>query len=313
MCHFVSGLLLEDGTVFINPGRDSHTLLFPTLNIDDHPRNAVRLEYVPTREAIEALTKWRDGADRAHDWDQWRFIVDQDMRPDWFDMDQAMHAMRSAINRLTVWGDHGRVPKKCQLLFAIGCGWDEVPKGTYIGHMIQPVYGGLTIKGCIDHLSGDRDSKPAVYAISDSAYIKIIDGCRVESINGRIATIANSEIYNIERGAHVTTVVDSTVQILRGCRIESVRASQVEQATDFAVIDSLADGSTLRALSGFSIVATGSNNVHIEDVGRHCRVGAPSWGDYYGQIGRIHATARAIMRAPCVSPDVEVYGLPSAI
>lgn len=79
MCRFKSGVILRNRVVLAPEGNDSHSDLLESLGIEDTHLNAsktfVRTELVPP-----------DG-NKAVDIDEWVYIVDQDITPDWYDSD----------------------------------------------------------------------------------------------------------------------------------------------------------------------------------------------------------------------------------
>ena len=79
MCQFKSGLIFKDRVVLAPMYNDSHSALLRTMNIEDSHFNAskmfVRAELIPKNN------------DKTTDVSKWRFKVDQDVVPDWYEED----------------------------------------------------------------------------------------------------------------------------------------------------------------------------------------------------------------------------------
>ena len=80
MCQFKSGIILKNRIVLAPEGNESHSDLLESLHIDDNSVNMmkkfVRAELVPPNYNIAA------------DINLWKFRVDQDFVPDWFENDK---------------------------------------------------------------------------------------------------------------------------------------------------------------------------------------------------------------------------------
>lgn len=79
MCQFKSGIILKNKVVLAPEGNESHSDLLESLNIEDNHMNAtkifVRAELIPKNN------------DRMTDVKEWRYKVDQDIVPDWYEKD----------------------------------------------------------------------------------------------------------------------------------------------------------------------------------------------------------------------------------
>ena len=84
MCNFKSGLIFKNRVVLAPIYNDSHSALLKSMNIEDTHLNAskmfVRVELVP------------ENNDKTSDISKWRFKVDQDILPDWYEEDQERYA-----------------------------------------------------------------------------------------------------------------------------------------------------------------------------------------------------------------------------
>lgn len=79
MCKFKSGIILKNRVVLTPMFNDSHSSLLERLGIEDTSENAmrifVRVELTPPDN------------DRSTDPKTWKYIVDQDIKPDWYETD----------------------------------------------------------------------------------------------------------------------------------------------------------------------------------------------------------------------------------
>ena len=113
MCRFKSGIIFKTRCVVAPGENDSHSDLLRELNIEDTYANAsrvfVRAELVP-----ENGEWWTDP-------DGWKYVVDQDVTPDWYDTDPGKYEeeFRQAVKAW--WGKHVLVDKKI----------DELSSGYY--------------------------------------------------------------------------------------------------------------------------------------------------------------------------------------
>ena len=104
MCRFRSGIILKTRCVVAQGSDDSHTALLEELNIDDTRENAmrkfVRVELVPPNDEW-----WTDP-------DTWETNVDQDIVPEWFEIDREKYieVFKKAVKEW--WKIHILVDKK---------------------------------------------------------------------------------------------------------------------------------------------------------------------------------------------------------
>lgn len=108
MCRFKSGIIFKSRCVVAPGENDSHSDLLCELNVEDTYTNAsrmfVRAELVPENDEW-----WTDP-------DGWKFVVDQDVTPDWFDLDPGKYEeeFRQAVKAW--WDEHVIVNKKIDVL-----------------------------------------------------------------------------------------------------------------------------------------------------------------------------------------------------
>ena len=109
MCRFKSGIILKNKVVVAPGENDSHSDLLESLGIKDDYFGAtnvfVRAELVPVNGEW-----WVDPEEEP---DKWRFVVDQDMRPEWFD-DEHKKIFREAV--CGWWKEHVLVDQKLDVL-----------------------------------------------------------------------------------------------------------------------------------------------------------------------------------------------------
>ena len=110
MCRFKSGIILKNKVVVAPGENDSHSDLLESLGIKDDYFGAtnvfVRAELVPVNDEW-----WIDPAEEP---DKWRFVVDQDMRPEWFDESEHEKIFLEAV--CGWWKEHVLVDQKLEEL-----------------------------------------------------------------------------------------------------------------------------------------------------------------------------------------------------
>ena len=118
MCRFKSAIIFKNRVVLAPTYNDSHSALLEKLDVEDNSFNAtkmfVRAELIPPHN------------NKAEKVSNWRFHVDQDMTPDWFDEDRGKYEkeMRDAVQE---WVDD-------HVFTAVGETWIAIKKddnGTY--------------------------------------------------------------------------------------------------------------------------------------------------------------------------------------
>ena len=93
MCRFKSGIILKSMVVIAPGSDDSHSTLLENMGIEDSYINAskvfVRAELTPQTDEW-----WISPEERP---DKWKFIVDQDIVPDWFDVEAHEKVFRESV------------------------------------------------------------------------------------------------------------------------------------------------------------------------------------------------------------------------
>lgn len=110
MCRFLSGVIMKNRVVLAPIYNQSHSDLLKQLNIEDNYTNAsrifVRAELIPKNN------------NRTTPVDEWEFIIDQDVTPDWFDIDRGRYEeeMREAAKEWV----------KENIVVVAGYAWEKV-------------------------------------------------------------------------------------------------------------------------------------------------------------------------------------------
>ena len=123
MCQFKSGIILKNKVVLAPEGNESHSDLLESLGIEDTHMNAtktfVRAELIPK------------GNNKYTDINEWKYRVDQDIVPDWYEEDPERYKQEF---RDTVRSYMKEYMKKKNIVTICGYGWTAIKedeKGTY--------------------------------------------------------------------------------------------------------------------------------------------------------------------------------------
>lgn len=126
MCRFKSGIQFKNRNVLTTIYNDSHSDLLEGLGIEDNEYNAsskfVRVELIPPNDNIAA------------DISEWKYNVDQDIVPDWFDLDRERYE-QSFREDVKDW-----LEKNLTIEYVYGKPWTCVKDGEYTYHFM---YGSL--------------------------------------------------------------------------------------------------------------------------------------------------------------------------
>lgn len=124
MCQFKSGIILKNKIILAPEGNESHSDLLESLKIEDTRENAMRV-FV----RAELLPKDNN---KASDISEWKFNVDQDITPDWFDKDPWKYEeeFRSEVKDYL----------KDKLLVIAGYSWDKVKNGKYTYYFMNGIW-----------------------------------------------------------------------------------------------------------------------------------------------------------------------------
>lgn len=126
MCNFKSGVILKNRVVLAPEGNESHSDLLESLGIEDNHMNAtktfVRAELIPKND------------DKMTDIKEWRYKVDQDIVPDWYEKDPERYEQefRDAVeNYMAEW--------KKQFKHICGHYWTSVQDGDHTYYFMNDI------------------------------------------------------------------------------------------------------------------------------------------------------------------------------
>ena len=110
MCRFKSGIILKNKVIVAPGSDDSHSNLLEQLGIQDDyigaTKTFVRAELIPDDD------EWWISPEEQPD--KWKFVVDQDVTPDWFDRKEHEKEFRESV--CIWWKEHVFVDKKIEEL-----------------------------------------------------------------------------------------------------------------------------------------------------------------------------------------------------
>ena len=219
MCRFKSGIILKNKVVVAPGENDSHSDLLESLGINDDYFGAtnvfVRAELVPVNGEW-----WIDPAEEP---DKWRFIVDQDMRPEWFDESEHEKIFREAV--CDWWKEHVLVDQKLE----------ELSSGYY------------RLKRCeVKRLLND-----VKVLLDSSQVVKMLDSSRVGEMRG------SSQVGEMLDSSQVGEMLDSS-QVVKMWGIsqvgEMLDSSQVGEMWDSSQVGEMWDSSQVGEMRGSSQV-----------------------------------------------------------
>lgn len=126
MCQFKSGIILKNKVVLAPEGNESHSDLLESLKIEDTYMNSsktfVRAELIPKNN------------DKMTDVKTWKYKVDQDIVPDWYekDPDRYEQEFRNAVEKyMKEW--------KKKFKFICGHYWTSVQDGDYTYYFMNGI------------------------------------------------------------------------------------------------------------------------------------------------------------------------------
>lgn len=126
MCQFKSGIILKNKVVLAPEGNESHSDLLESLKIEDTYMNSsktfVRAELIPKNN------------DKMTDVKTWKYKVDQDIVPDWYekDPDRYEQEFRNAVEKyMEEW--------KKKFKFICGHYWTSVQDGDYTYYFMNGI------------------------------------------------------------------------------------------------------------------------------------------------------------------------------
>ena len=228
MCKLKSAIILKD-RIFM-PDYDSHSEMLDELGITDDYINAskvfVRAELSPKNEDVFS------------DIDGWKFCVDQDITPEWFDEKDCAERMRKAVKE---WAKTHIFIGQNDLKISHGeniCIKDCKNVDIYGNATVKNICGNATVKNIYD--------KATVKNIYDNATVKNIYG--------------NATVENIYDNATVENICDSaTVENICG-------DATVENICDNATVEDICGNATVKNIYGSATVEDIYDNATVEDI-----------------------------------------------
>ena len=228
MCKLKSAIILKD-RIFM-PDYDSHSEMLDELGITDDYINAskvfVRAELSPKNEDVFS------------DIDGWKFCVDQDITPEWFDEKDCAERMRKAVKE---WAKTHIFIGQNDLKISHGeniCIKDCKNVDIYGNATVKDICGNATVKNIYD--------KATVKNIYDNATVKNIYG--------------NATVENICGDATVENICDSaTVENICG-------DATVENICDNATVEDICGNATVKNIYGSATVEDIYDNATVEDI-----------------------------------------------
>ena len=230
MCKLKSAIILKN-RIFM-PDYDSHSQMLEELGIKDSYLNAsktfVRAELSPVN------------GDPFSDIDKWALSVDQDITPDWFDVEDCEARMREAVkewakthiyigvDNLTISSGENYYIKDCHDV--VVCGSAEIQRVCNFA-TIQNVYGSATIQYVGDSATIQNVFDSAtIQRVCNSATIQnVCDSATIQNVRGS-ATIQyvfdSATIQNVCGSATIQYVFDSAT-IQRVCNFATVTSSDI--------------------------------------------------------------------------------------
>ena len=234
MCKLKSAIILKD-KIFM-PDYDSHSKMLEELGITDDYINAskvfVRAELSPENEDIFS------------DIDGWKFSVDQDITPEWFDEKDCAERMRNTVKEWAKThifiGQNGLAISHGENIFIKDCKNVDI----YGKAMVKYICGNTTVKN-----------------IYDSATVEYIYGkATVEYIYGK-ATVeyicGSTTVENIYDNATVERIYgNATVKYICGkATVERIYGdATVKYIYDNATVESICDNATVERIYGNATV-----------------------------------------------------------
>ena len=216
MCKLKSAIILKD-RIFM-PDYDSHSKMLEELGITDDYINAskvfVRAELSPENEDIFS------------DIDGWKFSVDQDITPEWFDEKDCTERMRKAVKEWAKThifiGQNGLKISHGENIFIKDCEDVDI----YGNATVNYIYGNATVKNICDNAT--------VNYICDNATVNYIcDNATVNYIYG------NATAKSICDNATVERIYDNAT---------------VERIYDNATVNYICDNATVNYIYGNATV-----------------------------------------------------------
>ncbi len=234
MCQFKSGIILKSKVVIAPSENDSHSDLLETLGIRDDYLNAtktfVRAELIP-----EGGEWWVSPEEHP---EEWKFAVDQDITPDWFDPEEYEKAFREGV--CAWWKDHVLVDKKI----------DELNSGFYRLKRCEVKKLCNDVKVLLDGSQvGEMWDSSQVGEMWDSSQVgEMRDGSQVGEMRD------GSQVGEMRDSSQVGVMWGSSQvgEMLDGSQVGEMRdGSQVGEMWDSSQVGVMRDSSTARDFKNY--------------------------------------------------------------
>ena len=213
MCRFKSGIILKNRCVVAEGANDSHSDLLDSLNIEDTRENAMR-KFVRA-ELIPANDEWWTNPDT------WEINIDQDITPDWFDLDKEKYIEEFKQTVKTWWLEHVKIDQKIDELSAgyyrlKRCEVKRLLKDVQVmldNSTVQEMWGNSTVQ--------EMWGNSTVQKMWDNSTVqKMLDNSTVQKMWGN-STVqvmwGNSTVQKMWGNSTVQKMLDnSTVQVMWG-------------------------------------------------------------------------------------------------
>lgn len=196
MCRFKSGIQFKNRNELTTIYNDSHSNLLKNLKIEDNRYNAetkfVRAELIPPNDNIAA------------DISEWKYNVDQDIVPDWFDLDREKYE-QSFREDVKDW-----LEKNLSIEYVCGKSWTYINDGEYTYHFM---YGSL-FNNRFGNTNNYAESEIRERIVNSDLAKELEDfyGNRLVSITLDLTALNGSKEYGINSGDKLAI---PTLDILR--------------------------------------------------------------------------------------------------
>ena len=249
MCQFKSGIILKDRAVVAPGGNDSHTNLLEFLGIEDNDDTGLTVNFVRV-ELVEKNRQWWINPEEHPE--KWKFIVDQDIVPDWFEEDQEKYEnmFRDAVCKW--WKEHVKVGQEI----------DGFDTGYY------------RLKDCkVKELCGNVEvwlDNSSVSAMYDNSRVKEMRG------NSSVDKMYNESIIKEMCDNSIVSIMfdDSKVKEMHDDSKVNVMYddSKVKEIYNNSIVSAMHDDSKVKEMYGNSIVSAMYDNSKVDKMYGNSRV-----------------------------------------
>ena len=265
MCRFKSGIILKSKVIVAQGEDDSHSALLDGLGIrDDYigaSKTFVRAELIPIGD------KW--WADPEKNPEQWKFIVDQDITPEWFSREAGEKEFREAVcswwkKHVIVGGEFGELNdghyyrmKDCKVKKL--CGNTSV---MLYKSMVKEMYDNATVQAMYENSKvQEMHGKATVKKMYENSTVqKMYDSAAVQKMCGN-ATVkemyGNATVQEMYDSAAVQKMYDSAmVKEMYGSAMvkEMYDSATVQKMHGNVMVKEMYDSATVQKMHGNATV-----------------------------------------------------------